>query len=70
MKITTLKRVLLEPELEANAGHLGAFDRLLLARDFERWARQLRVTARAMQSRPSTRRARPPRLAWAQVKEN
>jgi hypothetical protein len=38
-------RVTLEPELELEAGWFTPSQRLELARKFERWARQLRVSA-------------------------
>jgi len=56
------KRVILEPRLEEIAGHLGIFDRLMLADDMERWVRQLRVSAKAMASKPWIRKHLP-RLA-------
>lgn len=63
------KRVILEPELEAIAGELGVFDRLLMAEKMERWVRQLRISAR-MLAKPSARRLRPPRLTGRQAALN
>jgi hypothetical protein len=40
-----IKQVVLEPELEAIAGHLDAFDRMLMAAMLDRWAHQLEVSA-------------------------
>jgi len=65
----TRKRVILEPELEALAGELGAFDRLMMARKLARWAQQLRVSAR-MLSQPASKRQRLPRLTDKQAKLN
>lgn len=67
---TPRKRITLEPELEALAGHLGAADRLLLARKLTRWVRQLRVSARALLPRGPQGPRRLPRLPWRQVREN
>lgn len=49
----------MEPELEFRYGVLGWTERLALARELERWARQLRVTARMLEPKP---RGGPPRL--------
>lgn len=48
----TKKRITLEPELEVIAGHLDPLDRLRLAAIYARWARQLRVSARALRPPP------------------
>jgi hypothetical protein len=50
------KRVTLEPELEAIAGDMGAFDRIWLAMKLMRWAHQLIVSSRALRARPWSRR--------------
>ncbi len=52
------KRIILEPELEALAGHLDAFGRQVLAAKLRRWARELVVTARMLRvhSGPGRRR--------------
>lgn len=42
------KRVVLEPELEEMAGDWGPIKRLDMAVVFERWARQLKVSALIM----------------------
>ena len=43
----TCKCVILEPELDAVAGYLGAADRLRLAAKLRRWACQLERSAQA-----------------------
>ena len=65
------KRVVMEPELEALAGHLGACDRLLMAEKLGRWRRQLRVTARMLLGPPTNAKPRRlPRLKAAVIREN
>jgi hypothetical protein len=63
------KRITLEPELEAAAGHLGAFDRLMLARKLRRWVHQLEFSARIL-ALPPSKRTRPPRLTANRAKWN
>jgi hypothetical protein len=62
------KKVILEPELEAVAGELSVFDRLMLAEKLERWPRQLRVSAKVLSKQPWQRRSIPRlstrRLQW------
>jgi hypothetical protein len=54
-----VKRVVLEPELEAIAGHLSAYDRIFMAAILERWARQLEVSANLHdQAKPRSLRKR------------
>ena len=65
----TKKRITLEPELEALAGGLGVFDRLLLAEKFARWERQLRISATIL-ARPTSKRQRPPRLRGKRLQLN
>jgi len=43
-----ISRVILEPSLECKVGRWSAWQRRELARKFERWARQLRVSARML----------------------
>ena len=63
------KVIILEPELEAIAGELGVFDRLMMAVKLERWARQLRVSARVL-AKPRAKRRRPPYLTQKQARLN
>lgn len=63
------KQVILEPELEAIAGELGVFDRLMMAEKMERWVRQLRISARIL-AKPPVKRRRPPRLTARQAALN
>lgn len=60
----------MEAELEAAAGHLGAFDRLMLARKLYRWQRQLRVTARILAQEQRQGPPRLPRLTGAKKRKN
>lgn len=65
-----IKRVWMEPELEVVAGGLCPVERLLLARKFDRWARQLRVSAEVMRPLPERQRQRLRPLAWRMAKLN
>jgi hypothetical protein len=65
-KINDKTRVVLEPTLESKVYDWTACQRRELACTFERWARQLRVSAKIIDrgdvSKPSPRsKARPPR---------
>jgi hypothetical protein len=61
----TGKRIILEPDLEAIAGGLDPIARLELAAVYARWARQLKVSARALRPRPKTAPKLPhPGRAW------
>jgi hypothetical protein len=65
------KQVILEPALEAFAGELDWRQRLELGAQFARWARQLRVSGKLLQPRPSgPRRRRLPPWSASQVKLN
>ena len=66
------KLVTLEPDLEAKAAFLGAYDCLALARTYERWARQLRVKARILMRvvKSGPRKAKWKPLPLAQQKKN
>ena len=61
-------RIVLEPELEAEIKLLNAWQRRALARKFERWAHQLRVSAvillrdQAPRPKPSLKASSPRRL--------
>lgn len=70
MKMETRKRVVLEPELERMAGAFTWRERLFLAAKFERWARQLRVSARILNPPKSSRRARLPFVSAARRRLN
>ncbi len=41
-------KVTMEAELEKHAGHLNAHERVMLARKFYRWAKQLYVSAQIL----------------------
>lgn len=65
------KIVVLEPDLEAFAGELTAHERVMLAKKYWRWAKQLYVSAEVLRG-PSVHRKRlaVPRLALAKAKRN
>lgn len=65
-------RVTLEPELEQMAILWTPIKRLDMARAMERWARQLRVSARIMlrDARPVTSRPRLQRLSDRRLRRN
>ena len=59
------KRIILEPDLEALAGHLSGEDRLKLAREMRGWLRELECTGYiliAARNRSPWKRARLPRF--------
>lgn len=59
MKSSQIKiRVILEPELQPEVETMNSWQRLKLARKFERWARQLRVSAFIL-NRDSSPKPRP-----------
>lgn len=66
---TKTPTVQLEPELEEIAGHLNAHKRVMLARKFFRWSKQLYVTAQILRRHaqpkppPSLKRCPQRRLA-------
>jgi len=47
--------IILEPALEELAGHLTAHDRVMLAKKFYRWSRQLYISARILRRGTETR---------------
>jgi hypothetical protein len=53
-----MKKVTLEPELEAIAGSLGIFDRLMMAQKMARWVHQLRISALILAQPPVKPRKR------------
>jgi hypothetical protein len=62
------KRITLEPDLEADVAFLNAYQRRALARKFERWAHQLRLSATILlaeqkpKPKPSLKAVSPRRL--------
>ena len=64
------KRVMLEPELEAIAGRLLPCERIWMAKRFERWAHELRVTAAVLAGPPSVRPKRMKRIPESQAERN
>ncbi len=64
------KKVTLEPSLEPKACGLDWQQRLALARTFERWAHQLRVSAAMLRPQPTADPKRLPRLSQQKAKLN